>query len=340
MLKKLLSVVIATLLLVTGTLGISLAENEAEEQNEMSWEDLLTMLASLQDRQSHYWDYVETSQPLEAKYTALGSYEVSCGEYDAGSSIWQKYMFWYPQELPASNEAWPLVIMANGTGVKASQYSEVFHHLASWGFIVAGNEDDNSRTGESSAATLDYLLTMNSDPGSEFYGKIDVDHIGIAGHSQGGVGAINAVTTQENGSYYTAIWTASCTSPYHTENLGADWSYDTAMIRIPYMLVGGTGFMDAGNAETADQEGENIAQGICSLWSMQQNYDAIPAGVTKVMARRVGMDHGDMLRNADGYMTAWFMYWLRNDETAGEAFFEDHPEILENKNWQDAVIVK
>lgn len=338
MLKKYLSAVIAVFLIATGAMGISLAENEVEEQSEMSWEDLLGVLASLEDRNTHYWDYVETSQPLEAKYTVLGSYEVSCEEYDAGANAWQKYMIWYPQELPSSNETWPLVIMANGTGVKASQYSEVFRHLASWGFIVAGNEDENSRTGESSAATLDYLLALNNNPDSVFFGKIDIDHIGIAGHSQGGVGAINAVTAQENGSYYSAMWTASCTSPYHAENLGADWTYDTAKIRIPYMLVGGTGFLDAGNADTADQEGDGIAQGICSLWSMRQNYDAIPSGVAKVMARRVGMDHGDMLRNADGYMTAWFMWQLQGDEEAALAFIGENPEIAVNPLYQDQQI--
>ena len=34
--------------------------------------------------------------------------------------------------------------------------------------------------------TLDYMLKLNEDPESIFYHKIDTDHIGIAGHSQGG----------------------------------------------------------------------------------------------------------------------------------------------------------
>ena len=65
-----------------------------------------------------------------------------------------------------------MVIMANGTGTKASAYGEVFNHLATWGFISVGNEDDNSRTGASSAVTLDYMLKLNDDPESIFYHKI------------------------------------------------------------------------------------------------------------------------------------------------------------------------
>ena len=55
----------------------------------------------------------------------------------------------------------------------------------------------------------------------------------------------------------------------------------------------------------------------------------------KVIARRVNADHGDMLRSADGYMTAWFMYWLKGDTAAGNAFFGMNAEILTNSNWQD-----
>lgn len=37
--------------------------------------------------------------------------------------------------------------MVNGTGVYASKYPAVFEHLASWGFIVVGNEDPSTCTG-------------------------------------------------------------------------------------------------------------------------------------------------------------------------------------------------
>ena len=70
---------------------------------------------------------------------------------------------------------------------------------------------------------------------------------------------------------------------------------------------------------------------------LNEIYAAIPDTVTKVMARRVSTDHGDMLTHADGYMTAWFMYWLKGDMQSGKVFFGDDAEICTNANWQDVV---
>ena len=91
--------------------------------------------------------------------------------------------------------------------------------------------------------------------------------------------------------------------------------------------------VDAGNTV----EDPN-AVGIAPLSSLQKNYDAIDSDVTKVLARRTNTDHGDMLPNADGYMTAWFMYWLCDDEEAGKVFFGEDAEIYVNSNWTDVQI--
>lgn len=294
-------------------------------------------------RNENSWKYAETKGKIETQYTAFGIYEVSTAEWSADGKAWRKYEVWYPAEMKESNDKYPLVIMVNGTGVKASQYQTVFRHLASWGFIVAGNEDENSRTGESSAASLDFMLGLNEDENSDFYGKIDTDNIGIAGHSQGGVGAMNAVTEQANGNMYRAVWTASATSRYHADemNKSADgWSCAPSEIHIPCFMTAGTRFFDAGNVEeyTVGKLTEGSAQGICPLWWLDECYNAIPEGVDKVIARKVNADHGDMLRGAAGYMTAWFLYWLKDDMEAGNAFFGKNAEILKNNNWQDVKV--
>lgn len=233
-------------------------------------------------------------------------------------------------------------ISGGGTGVKASQYKEVFKHLASWGFVVVGNEDDNSRTGESSAATLEFILGLHADKNSNFYGKIDTENIGIAGHSQGGVGTINAVTEQSNGIMYKAIWAASTTSRYHADEMNKNddgWSCNLSNIHIPIFMVAGTKDFDAGNMmEYSETLPEGKVQGICPLWWLNECYDSVSDDVDKVIARQIGKDHGDMLRSADGYMTAWFMYYLQGDTEAGNAFFGEDSELLSNENWQDIKI--
>ena len=83
---------------------------------------------------------------------------------------------------------------------------------------------------------------------------------------------------------------------------------------------------------------EGETQGICPLWWLRECFDTMPDAVPKVIGRLSGKDHGDIPFSADGYMTAWFMYWLQGDEAAGEAFFGADAEIGVNENWQDVTI--
>ncbi len=274
--------------------------------------------------QDNYFNSVKTTAPIEKKYTQKGNYQVSYYEQKANNDKWKKYEIWYPTEMETTDNTYPLVVMVNGTGIMASKYKAIFDHLASWGFIVVGNEDENSGTGESSSASLDYMLTLNSDSKSKFYGKIDIDNIGIGGHSQGGLGTINAVTTQDNGSHYKVMYAASAP----TLQISIDFlkaPFDVSGIKIPCFMVAGTGQIDAGNGKDS---------GICPLVELQEKYNNISADVTKIIARRVNTDHGDMLPYADGYMTAWFMYWLKGD-TSADFFSGDNAEILSNTIWQD-----
>ncbi len=294
-----------------------------------------TALLAITDYQNkNYWKYASPAGEIEKKYTAMGELDVSYSEFDAKTDAYQKYEIWYPSEMINSDTKYPLVVMANGTGVRASEYQEVFKHLASWGFIAVGNEDNSSLTGASSAETLDFMLAQNENTSSVFYGKIDVENIGIAGHSQGGLGAVNAVTNQNNGNCYKAIWTASATSPYWGQDdvFGVTWRVDMSKMNIPCFMVAGTGPADAGTATDITQK---EGQGICPLWGLTESYNAIPDGTPKVMARLIGKDHGDMLRYTDGYMTAWFVHYLKGDDYAGGAFFGDNAEISINTNWQD-----
>ncbi|MCM1259596.1 MAG: hypothetical protein NC182_01465 [Prevotella sp.] len=285
-------------------------------------------------RNVYYYKNATPYGEIEKKYTALGELKVSYKEFKCENQDYKKYEIFYPSILEKENKTYPLVIMVNGTGITASKYKEVLKHLSSWGFIVVGNEDANSRSGYSSSLSLDFMIEQNKNPESMFYNKIDLENIGIAGHSQGGVGAINAVTKQKNGNMYKAIWTASTTSNYWKQDsvFGTSWGYDTSEINIPYFMVAGTGNADAGTAENINlTEG----QGICPLYDMNYNYSRISNSNDKVMARLKNKDHGDMLRYADGYMTAWFIYYLQQNSELKHVFYGENSELSNNTNWQD-----
>ncbi|MFQ9667739.1 MAG: chlorophyllase/cutinase-like alpha/beta fold protein [Thomasclavelia spiroformis] len=295
----------------------------------------ITWIAHKKD--NNYSKYTETSGVIEKKYTALGDYEVSYKEYDANNDVIGKYALWYPDELESKDNKYPVVIFANGTGSTASTYKPFLTHLSSWGFISVGNDDKDTRTGASLEETIRFLIAENENKDSIFYHKIDLDNIGIAGHSQGGAAVFNMVVNQEHGYMIKTLYAASATSSYHTMVLGDSWEYDISRVDIPTFLTAGTGSWDAGNATSKEQDTDDkngIAQGICPLWSLQENYNLLPKTVDKVIARKKNVDHGDSYKQFDGYMTAWFMYYLQDDNKAGTAFTKTG-ELSTNNLYQD-----
>ena len=88
------------------------------------------LLFKMSDQKNHCYKYTETGGKIEASYTALGSYAVSSKEYEAKTAEYVKYTVWYPTDID-SQETWPAVVIANGTGAAAASYKEVYEHLAS-----------------------------------------------------------------------------------------------------------------------------------------------------------------------------------------------------------------
>ena len=264
---------------------------------------------------NNYTETVETGGALEAKYLAMGPYEVKQVKAEAPED-WKEFVAYYPAQLEDSGDQWPAVVFVNGTGVYAAKYPALFRHLASWGFIVLGNEDPGTFSGDSTDATLAWLLEQNGDPDSVFYQKVDTAHMGLSGHSQGGVGVFNAISEQPNGGLYTCAVSLSPTQ----EDLAAALNipYDPSKTVIPTLMLAGT------SNDVITPEG------------MEKLYSKL--GGPRVMALRTDTDHGSMLYSGDGYVTAWLMYWLRGDEEAGKAFWGEAPELAGNPNWRGVQI--
>lgn len=274
-----------------------------------------------------YYASFFSAAPLEMKYSQLGEYEVSTLDDPSDHEAIKKVRFWYPSELENSGKKYPLIVVVNASGTPALKYEPWFKRLASWGFIVAGNEDPQAGTGETTSIMLDYLLNLPQD--HQLNGRIDTENIGIAGFSQGGAGALAAVTMFDNGTAYKTIFTGSAAYPFLAGNLG--WKYDVSKIGIPYFMAAGTG-------ETDDKGVPDITKeyaGVAPLASLIENYEAISDDTFKVRARATGAEHEEMLARSDGYMTAWMLYQLQGDNEAAAVFIGEDAEILHNNNWQD-----
>ncbi len=276
----------------------------------------------------YYMDF-KSDSPLEKKYSGLGDYEVANVNFDAGNKTIDKYRVWYPKELESSEREYPLIVITNASNVAALNYEPYFMRLASWGFIVAGNEDRQAGSGESTSLTLDYILQLNDRSDSVFYKKISQTNIGIMGFSQGGAGAIRAATEFENSNRYKTIFTGSAAYPFLAKNMG--WEYDASKITIPYFMTAGTGKSDDSGVEDIYQK----FGGVCPLEALKDIYGTMSQDVTKIRARITGAEHEDMLTLTDGYMTAWMLWQLKGDEEAGKVFDGGTAEILNNGHWQD-----
>lgn len=273
-----------------------------------------------------YWNKVKTGGDIEAKYTKLGEYEINKKVIKLDDEQVVDYVIVYPKELETTTNKYPMVLFVNGSNDPTEIHYNALWHLASHGFIVVGNEDRGSGTGKTTSDMLDYMLNQNNDSSSFLYNKIDIDNIGITGGSQGACGAIRTATIYENSHYYKTIVTLSLPRTEMADNM-ADWSYDVSKLNIPLFMTAGTGFADSNNINP-----------ICPLSSMEETYNNLPDGVSCAIARRKKADHTDMMVVSDGYLTAWFSYYLKGDIEAGKAFIGDGAELLDNEVWQDVKI--
>ncbi|MBR4129950.1 MAG: hypothetical protein IKU02_03370 [Bacteroidaceae bacterium] len=275
-----------------------------------SWKNLTVVSEGYQDRFSY-------QGVLERTYAYNGEYQVELYTQEDSDERVKLLQVYYPAELRTSKKKYPLVLMANGTGVRASKYGAIFRHLASWGFIVVGNEDEWTWDGKSISKSLDIILKANSDSSSIFYQKVDTANVGLTGHSQGGMCVYTAASLFENSRLYRALCTQSGTATMLVDSLGKAFLKD---IKAPMLLMGGCGDFDA--------------KALCKLDELQKSYECI-GSEHRVMGRIKATDHGDILPRGDAYMTAWMCYWLCGDREAGKCFVGEDAEIIRNKDWQD-----
>jgi dienelactone hydrolase len=261
---------------------------------------------------------IETGGALEAKYLAGGALETTKYTAKAEDPI-KKYTVYYPAEMGSSDKTYPMILVMNGTGGKATRYEAQFELYASWGFIAVGTQDKGTGTGVTTVKALQYMLEQNENPDSVFYQKIDLDNIGITGFSQGGAGVLNVLTKYEEASYFKAAAPLSPVSEYMTAQV-TDYTYDSSLVKIPIMILAGT-------------EGDFETETVIPINLLNEQYDKITT--PKVMARRIGMDHDHMMYSAGGYVIAWFRWQLMNDEEAAQAFIGESPELLTNTVYQD-----
>ncbi|MGY5343712.1 poly(ethylene terephthalate) hydrolase family protein [Paenibacillus glucanolyticus] len=254
---------------------------------------------------------------IEQRYAQQGSHSVKLEEVksSSGEALFRVY---YPAFQ--GDETYPIISWGNGTDATPDRYDELFIHLASWGFIVIDSYSKTTGTGKEIVGAIDYLKYENERANSLFYQKVQIEHIGAAGHSQGSTGVINAHTNYKSGSLIKTVVSIALPDLKHCD---PEDVYDTSRITVPFFIMGGT----------RDFLISPVSTNQLALHSTNAS-TPVMMGMAKGAAHTAIEGNGG---NHRGYLTAWMRYQLLDDQEAMKAFHGDSSEMMLNTNWEDVI---
>jgi hypothetical protein len=92
-----------------------------------------------------------------------------------------------PRDLSTDpNKKHPVAIWGPGGGSSPTDYMMVINRMASQGFVVIGIRESSGGS-ELMTAAIDWLEQQNKDATSPMYNKLNVERVGVHGHSMGGL---------------------------------------------------------------------------------------------------------------------------------------------------------
>jgi Chlorophyllase len=212
--------------------------------------------------------------------------------------------FFRPTVLGEGGRRHPVIVWGNGTTNTPANYTALFNHFASHGFIVAAANTSNAGSGKEMIACLDYAIAQNTAAGSPYEGHVDVDHIASSGYSQGGAGCLQAGIDPR-------FTVTAPVAPFIVFSLGG---YDPTSVGKQTHPM----FLLSGSSDTVAVPASN------------QDPIFKQATVPIVWGTHAGSTHFEVLGAGGAYaapLTAWFRYKLMGDASAGQ-WFEKTPCTL------------
>jgi hypothetical protein len=226
-------------------------------------------------------------------------------------------------------------------------YWESFLRLvASWGFVVVSANTGQTGSGNEMRLAAGDLIARNGNMGSVFYQKLDTSSIAAAGHSQGAIGAINAVLDAP-GAFESVL---AVSTPDREDMLWHNGGCSLPCIDVPVPAVEEIPNLDAPIFFARNtglylpgtdpcREDDWISDKSKADWYPNTHLpDAYLAGTVRATRPE---DEADCepawphlnLTDAFGYMNAWFAYTLQNQAGARPAFVGASPQFMSNPDW-------
>jgi len=275
-------------------------------------------------------------------FSAPGPYEVEVLR-EAGCCDGKDHPFdYYLPVRGAADARLPLLVWGNGSWASPEKYDYVLRHIASWGFAVVVSHDNRAADGQSLLDAVEHALAAAGETDSPLAGRIDSGRIGVAGHSQGAGGAMNALMAMD-GRLRTAI---AVNLPSQKLCSAGDCE------RIPLDMPAGTGVLLVTGSKDGISPPDQAGPTDPPHQSARAYYDAVPPGRAKVMGALVGADHNDIQGQPEcpwlslgcergaagyvGYLVAWLAWQLQDDAKAGPAYFgQGDGRMFLDGDWSD-----
>ncbi|MBR4286170.1 MAG: dienelactone hydrolase family protein [Clostridia bacterium] len=197
----------------------------------------------------------------------------------------------YSQSILNTGYTYPVLIFANGTGFDYKIYEKLLIKLAENGYIVVANSETMSADGTSQIASLDFIISENTNSSSVLCGKINTEKAAAVGHSQGGRSAVNAAVKD---SRFDCVLSLA----------GSSYVEEAEPLRTPALFMAGTRDMIVA-ANKWVKPAYDVAKGPAV-------YVSLVDGV-----------HTSCCTNPDTYTkyaVEWFDLWLKSDNSARATF--------------------
>ena len=229
---------------------------------------------------------------------------VKLAKYDDGLLI--DHVVYFPKNMTTSNKKYPVVVWGNGTFADWYNYEELLSQIAAGGYIVVANNDSFCGTGKTESESVNFIINEGKDKNSIFYNKVDAEHVGAGGHSQGGMSAVNS---SRRNSYIDCVFDVQGCQP----------SYEASQLKVPTFFVTAT-------------EDELVSS---SFVKASYNACKVPA----VYASLKGITHfgpvdGNQASLFSEYALKWFDAFLKNDKNAKSVFLNGG-KLSKDSRWID-----
>jgi len=143
--------------------------------------------------------------------------------------------------VPSTSGAHPVVSFSPGLEQLSAGYTAYAKRLASWGFVVLMRDDPGLLvSGDTVASDLSYtvgtwLPAQNAMSASVLSGKVDLSHVGLAGHSRGGQATLDAAEQRLHGKVEAWVGLDPVNTAY---SAGTAPSTNLPSIAIPTLYLG------------------------------------------------------------------------------------------------------